>query len=53
MEHVGRHFEAAKKGAEDAVEVKDWQTDETTEQWLVREDLVTRVKGRLVLADLR
>ena len=34
-------------------ELVDWRTDEKTEEWLVKEDLVTKVKGRLVLADLK
>ncbi|KAK5131868.1 hypothetical protein LTR08_000535 [Meristemomyces frigidus] len=53
MEHVGRHMEAAKKDGEAAADPREWLTDDTTEEWLIREELVARVGGRLVLVDLK
>lgn len=53
LEHVGRHMEAYKKDEQDIGEPADWRKDEATEEWLLKEGLVVRQKGRLVLADCK
>lgn len=51
MEHLGRHLEQVKKGAEAAVDTVGWPADSGTHEWLVKEKIVVPVGERYVLAD--
>lgn len=50
MEHVGRHLEERKKGGLGAGEVTEWKEDGALEEWLVRNEMVVRKRGAVVLA---
>lgn len=45
MEHVGRHLEKDRKGANDMLDITTWNVDEELEQYLLTEGLIVREKG--------
>lgn len=62
MEHVGQHLDGAKKPGRPRGSIKDipalddalqWRCDEDTEKWLLDENLLVRVGGKLVFTDAR
>lgn len=51
MEHMGRHMEAAKKGAEASITPQDWRVDSSTHEWMAREGIIELSGRRWVLAE--
>lgn len=51
MEHVGRHLEAAKKGAEPSVSPQDWRVDTSTHEWMVEEGIIELSGKRWIVAE--
>ncbi|KAF2766223.1 hypothetical protein EJ03DRAFT_354141 [Teratosphaeria nubilosa] len=51
MEHSGRHMDAMKKAGQTPPDPDEWNLDEETEDYLLRERVIQRRGGRLVLTE--